>query len=199
MRIIAGEFKGRELVVASDRQGYRPTLARVRESLFSSLVAIGSNNAHLFTGFENQVVLDLYAGSGSLGFEALSRGAARAVFVDSSRQAVAKIGKTAANFGISERVSTVGKRVEKHLKHALGAEFGLVFADPPYGDISSVEILGMLASGKWVSRASLIVLESDSRDQTWESGAEVELEEGEFNCISFKKYGQTSMGIFSLR
>src|ERR1051326_6938779 len=99
MRIIAGEWRGR-VIEAPPGQATRPTADRVRETLFSMLVSrIGS--------FDGLRVADLFAGSGALGLEALSRGAASAAFVDSDPQAMAAIRRNAEKLGAAERIRLV--------------------------------------------------------------------------------------------
>ena len=121
MRIIAGRFRGRPLQ-APLGQATRPTADRVREALFSMLASrLGS--------FEGLRVADLYAGSGALGLEAISRGAAHATFVEKDPKAQAAIKANAAKLGITEQVRTVGGSA---LSLPRSDGFDLVFADPPY-------------------------------------------------------------------
>ena len=133
MRIIAGLAKGRRLLAPRDG-GTRPMTDRAREGLFSSL---GERVA-------GAKVLDLYAGSGSLGLEALSRGAADAVFVERGRAALAALRANVAAVGLGGRV--VGGDVGTFLARAAGP-FDLVFVDPPYAlPLASVEqVLGEVA------------------------------------------------------
>lgn len=139
MRVIAGLAKGRRLV-APRGAGTRPMMDRAREGLFSSL-------GEAVAGAR---VLDLYAGSGSLGLEALSRGAASAVFVERSRAALAALRANVSSVGLGGEV--VGADVDGYLERAVGA-YDLVFVDPPYGlPLASVESIlgrlpGLLAQG----------------------------------------------------
>lgn len=127
MRIIAGTLRGRRLV-APKGQATRPTTDRVREAWFSIL------------GPLEGTVLDLYAGTGALGFEALSRGAERAVFVESSRAAQAAIEKNAETLGVSQRVVLIKAEVEscRASLTRLGP-FELVLTDPPWTAIDQSE------------------------------------------------------------
>ncbi len=120
IRITGGEFKGRMLDVPA--QGTRPTHSLLRQALFNSVQF----------RLEDAEILDLYAGSGSLGFESLSRGAARVVFVENSRQAVACIQKNAKTLGVGERIRIVNEKVSK--MGPVTGTFDLVFADPPYAE-----------------------------------------------------------------
>jgi 16S rRNA (guanine966-N2)-methyltransferase len=128
VRIVAGEFKGRRLA-APRGSGTRPTADRVREALFSMLGDVGGAR-----------VLDLYAGSGALGIEALSRGAASAVFVERDPQAVAAIERNLAPLDVEAAVRRAD--VVRWLARAEGP-FDLVFCDPPY-DVAS-RLAGPLA------------------------------------------------------
>ena len=146
MRIIAGEWRGRT-IDAPAGLATRPTADRVRETLFSMLVSrIGS--------FEGLAVADLFAGSGALGFEAVSRGAASAVFVDQAKAATDAIRANAARLGASDRV-----RIKPGSALALpaGGRFDLILADPPYAAGSGSAVVdaviraGWLAPGGWMS------------------------------------------------
>ncbi|MBL8989813.1 MAG: 16S rRNA (guanine(966)-N(2))-methyltransferase RsmD [Gemmatimonadetes bacterium] len=120
-RIVAGEFGGRRLAVPADRR-VRPTADRVREAWFS-IVAPRLDGA---------VVLDLFAGSGALGLEAVSRGASRAVLVDLNPPSVAAIRANVASLGVADRVEVVRQDAFRYLDRLEGRVFDLAFADPPY-------------------------------------------------------------------
>lgn len=127
MRIIAGSLGGRRLV-APKGLDTRPTTDRVREAWFSIL------------GPLHGAVLDLYAGTGALGFEALSRGAERAVFVDSSRAACASIQHNAEALGVAQAVVLLRATVEKSTRElARLGPFELVVSDPPWTTLESCE------------------------------------------------------------
>ncbi|OFW67332.1 MAG: 16S rRNA (guanine(966)-N(2))-methyltransferase RsmD [Actinobacteria bacterium RBG_16_68_21] len=133
MRIVGGSARGRRLKAPKGAET-RPMMDRVKEAIFSSLGAT----------VEGAAVLDLYAGSGSLGLEALSRGAASAVFVEWSRAARAILSENLTHLGFDGEV--VAARVEDYLQRS-GPKVGLVFVDPPYSAaLPSVEnVLGLLA------------------------------------------------------
>ena len=146
MRIIAGQFRGRPLQ-APPGSATRPTGDRVREALFSMLASrLGS--------FEDLRVADLYAGSGALGLEALSRGAAEAVFVETDPKAQAAIKANVAKLGVTDKVRVLGGSV---LALPRTEPFDLILADPPYASgsgtavVSAVLEAGWLAPGGWMS------------------------------------------------
>ena len=146
MRIVAGEWRGRP-IEAPPGKGTRPTADRVRETLFSMLASrLGS--------FEGLRVADLFAGSGALGFEALSRGAASATFVERDAGAAAAIKRNAEKLGASERVRVIAGSA---LALPRSDPFDLILADPPYargsGSAAVHAILkaGWLAHGGWLS------------------------------------------------
>jgi pantetheine-phosphate adenylyltransferase len=133
LRIIAGTARGTRL--AAVPRGVRPTSDRVRESVFNSL-------GQFFDGD----VLDLYAGTGSLGIEALSRGAELAVFVEKDRRALAAIRENLRRTRFSDRAEVIAGDVGRVLDRMLtdGRQFNLIFADPPYR-IAATEVGGMLS------------------------------------------------------
>jgi 16S rRNA (guanine966-N2)-methyltransferase len=144
VRIIAGKWRGRPLEVPPGR-ATRPTADRVRETLFSMLASrIGS--------FGDLRVADLFAGSGALGFEALSRGAAHATFVESDRAAAAAIRRNAEKLGVQIEVLSGSA-----LALPRSDSFDLIFADPPYtagsgsAAVQAVANAGWLAAGGWMS------------------------------------------------
>jgi 16S rRNA (guanine966-N2)-methyltransferase len=133
------------------RTGTRPTTDRVRESLFNVLASR--------VDFEGASVLDLYAGSGALGLEALSRGATSAAFVESDHRAATVIAKNIASLGVAATV----RRGPVAAVLAGGADrpADLVFADPPYdvGDAEIAQMLTALVDGGWVSTGTVVVVE----------------------------------------
>jgi 16S rRNA (guanine966-N2)-methyltransferase len=137
-RIVAGSAGGRPLRVPA--RGTRPTSERVREALFSRLAHLGA--------VDGARVLDLYAGSGALGLEAASRGAARVVLVEASRDAAATCRRNAADLGLGDRVAVVTGTVEGALARLAGragpGPFDLVLLDPPY-DLAEDALAAVLA------------------------------------------------------
>ena len=149
MRVVAGTFKGRRLATPRGTRT-RPTADRVREALFAMLGDVTDAR-----------VLDLYAGSGALGIEALSRGAASAVFVERDARAVATIERNLAAVGVE--ASVIRQDALRFLAGAAGA-FDLVFCDPPYD--SAARVAGPLADRlpAFCAEDARIVTESDKRN-----------------------------------
>ena len=150
VRIIGGTHRGRTLRAPHGR-ATRPTSDRVREALFSILGDV--------TGLD---VLDLFAGSGALGLEALSRGARSATFVEKARPAVLALAANARALGVEDQVTVVAGDVSAPVRG--GRTYGLVFLDPPY-DWSGVPLVlkGLVTSGALVPGA-WVVVEHATRD-----------------------------------
>jgi 16S rRNA (guanine966-N2)-methyltransferase len=155
-RVIAGEAGGRRLAVPAGRDT-RPTSDRAREGLFGTIVSI----AGPLTG---KRVLDLYAGSGAVGLEALSRGAEHVLLVESARPAVAVIRANIEAIGLPGAVVAAG-RVERVLAGDPDHRYDVVFADPPYAvpDEEITMLLGDLASQGWLGSGALVVVERATR------------------------------------
>lgn len=154
-RIVAGSAKGRTLAVP--KSGTRPTSERVREALFSRL-------DHMNV-LEGAIVLDLFAGTGALGLEALSRGAARATLVEKASAAARVATANVRATGLSARVVTADVRAYLGARsgEALTGEVDLVFIDPPY-DIAEEDMATVLSAlAPWVGPDSLIVVERSTR------------------------------------
>ena len=153
MRIIAGEWRGRRLVAPPGLET-RPTADRTRETLFSMLTSrLGS--------FEGLRVADLYAGSGALGFEALSRGAASITFVETDGGARTAIAANAASLGASGRVTLSGHSAATLPK---GAQFDLVLADPPYEPGSGTGVVAAVTAAEWLAPGGWLAVETARGD-----------------------------------
>ena len=186
-RIITGRLRGRTLTVPAS--GTRPTTDRVREAIFNAIVAR--------MDLDGAAVLDLFAGSGALGIEAVSRGAGTAWFVESNRQAVSCLNRNTrlvTDALAGEPVAVTVRRTP--LPAALAARcplpggFDLVLADPPYetaGEHDRV-VLSALCEGGWLAPDALVVWERAKRGPAtrWPAGLEVEFE---------RDYGETRVEI----
>jgi 16S rRNA (guanine966-N2)-methyltransferase len=155
MRIVGGSFRGRRLV-APEGQSTRPTADRTREALFNVL-----RHAAWAPRLEGARVMDLFAGSGALGLEALSRGAAHCLFVDRSAPARAAIGANIAALALEARARIVGRDAAKLAPRGGvdGPAFDLAFLDPPYGQGLAGPALERLAEGDWLTKRALVAVE----------------------------------------
>jgi 16S rRNA (guanine966-N2)-methyltransferase len=151
MRIVAGSHRGRPLEAPAD-QRIRPTSDRIRESLFNIL-------DHRLGGFAGKRVLDGFAGTGALGFEALSRGAAFALFVDKDRDALSLTRRNAASLGLTEKADFRLADLTRPPQSA--QQFDLVLLDPPYGQGLAGKALEALADTGWLAPEALAVIEAD--------------------------------------
>lgn len=183
MRIIAGTAKGRTLRSLRGR-ALRPTADRVRESVFGML--------------GNKVVgarfLDLYAGVGAVGLEALSRGAAEAVFVESHRPAAEAIRENASRCGVADRARVMALPVLRALGALArrGERFDLVYVDPPYGSGELAEAMAVLGAGGLLAEGALVLCQHGRRE---------ELEEGigPLRRMRRARYGETVVDICQVR
>jgi 16S rRNA (guanine966-N2)-methyltransferase len=158
-RLISGTAGGRRLKVP--KAGVRPTGDKAREALFNALT-------HL-TDLRGAAVLDLYAGSGALGLEALSRGAATVVFVESAPGVLPVLKENLATVGLPG-----GRVVKGSVPTVVGgtppARFDVVLADPPYTTPLDevLTVLRALVTGEWLAPEAVLVVERSSREQPWE-------------------------------
>lgn len=189
MRIVGGRLSGRRFSAPLGR-GTRPTSDRVREALGSALEA---RNA-----FADAQVLDLFAGTGALSFEALSRGAKHSVLVEQDPGAIRQINQSAKELGLAGKIRTIRldlladpSGVIRKLP-ATESSFTLLFADAPYSDTDSVSALlnALTASGRLAPGALLVVEHSATHDWRWPKGLAPEAD---------YRYGQTgiSLGVYA--
>jgi 16S rRNA (guanine966-N2)-methyltransferase len=156
VRIIAGKWRGRPLD-APPGLTTRPSADRVRETLFSMLASrLGS--------FEELRVADLFAGSGALGFEALSRGARSVTFVENNATAAATIRRNSERLGASVQVLTGSA-----LALPRSEPFDLIFADPPYASGAGSQVVAAVAKASWLAAGGWMSVET-TRDDTIEPG-----------------------------
>jgi 16S rRNA (guanine966-N2)-methyltransferase len=183
MRIIGGRLRGRTLA-APKTQAIRPTADRLRESLFNILTH--GQRDHV----AGARVLDLFAGTGALGCEALSRGAAFALFVDHAVEARALIRANIATLGLGG-TSRVFRRDATRLGRAPPIQpFSLVFADPPYGRELAQQALASACVGHWLALNALVIIEEVP-------GAAVAPES--FEIIDQRRYDTTELTLLRYR
>jgi len=175
MRITAGSLKGREIVSPKGDKA-RPTSSRLREAVFNisgSLV-------------EEAIFLDLFAGSGIMSFEAISRGAKSATLIEQGKGQLAAIRKSVERFGIEDRVRCIRGDVEVHLKR-LEESFDLIYADPPYSKGLGKKILKLVDHGNLLKKGGLFFLEE---------GVKLEEELTSLSLKETRKYGSTFLHLF---
>lgn len=183
LRIITGTAKGKKLITL-EGEATRPTSERIKEAVFSSIQF----------DLDGRRVLDLFAGSGQLGLEALSRGAASAFFTDSERDAIEIVKKNAAICGFGDRCKYLVSDWRNYIRKASGREkFDLVFVDPPYAMECSADALLRLEKSGLLADGAIVVLESGTE--------EIKPEEFEnFECTKSTHYGKkTFVNIFIYR
>ncbi|SDM71988.1 16S rRNA (guanine966-N2)-methyltransferase [Methylobacterium phyllostachyos] len=178
MRIVGGTWRGRTLA-APRTDSIRPTSDRLRESLFNILT-------HAYdAAFAGARVLDLFAGTGALGFEALSRGATYALLVDEGAEARAVIRSNIETLG-AEGVTRLFRRDATRLGPAgTAGQFSLVFCDPPYERDLAPRALASAAAGAWLAPGALVVVEEAETVQ-------LVLPEG-FAVLERRVYGDTAI------
>ncbi len=179
MRVVGGMLRGRRLATPAGR-AIRPTSDRIRESIFDLLGV----------GFSCAAVLDLFAGTGALGIEALSRGCESAVFVERDNLALALIRSNIEKCGLADRCRVVGRDVVAYLKtfnHDAGVD--LVLVDPPYRMGLVQKTLELLGQGERLAVAGRVVCET-------ESGLELPEKTGNLAQIKSRAYGDTAITLF---
>lgn len=186
MRIISGSARGRRLLTPRDER-IRPTADRVKESLFSILTVQLGN-------FSGRRVLDVFAGTGNLGIEALSRDAAAAVFIDENREAAALVKKNLELTGFADRGRVLRQEALSALKSLEqgGGSFDLVFLDPPYRQGLSGRVLEFLASSALIDESSVVVAETAAKEEL--AGRFGRLQE-----FDRRVYGDTAIVFFMLK
>jgi len=179
MRIIGGQYKGRSIKTC-EGPGYRPATMKVRESIFSMLMARGVN-------FAEARVADMFAGSGSLAIECLSRGSSEAWFVEKSNKAAALIRKNLAGLGVDkERYKVISKDLFGVLNKSPEAPFDLIFIDPPYGKDLLVPALEKAINKGWIAEDAFVLAEVETSVKAPTEGPIAEME-----LVTDREYGQT--------
>jgi 16S rRNA (guanine966-N2)-methyltransferase len=181
MRIIGGEAKGRRLGAPKGCR-IRPTADRIKEALFNLLQPISGKS-----------FLDLYAGSGSVGLEALSRGVARVVFIEKNPALVHLINKNLQECGFDAPFATLAMDVRHGLKQLANrqAQFDILFADPPYEKMLIDETIRLIGESSLVSGNGLIVLQHSFREPIHNANS--------FELFDQRRYGDTILSFLKLR
>ena len=179
MRIISGIAKGRRLQVPATNE-VRPTTDRVREALFS----------HLGDRVRDGIILDLFAGSGALGLESLSRGAAAVSFIEKSRTVFGCLSQNVSNLGFGQRCSCHLSDAMKWLKehrHRL-PQYDLIFLDPPYATDLLPLALAEIAQFRFLAPDGIIVAEHSASDKEVQLPSPLQLQ-----IVRTKQYGKTAV------
>lgn len=186
MRISAGMLKGRKVgggkvLKRIDRGEVRPTSAKVREALFDILR----------NDIEGCSFLDLYAGTGAVGFEALSRGASRVCFVEAVRTVSKEISEHIEKMGLGGKVEVFTEEAGRFIRRAVtsGVDFDIIFADPPYASKETDEILPLLDAGGVLKTGGCLVVEGPSKRSPQEVLHSLRL-------IRKYRYGDTSLFLY---
>ncbi|MBI3756116.1 MAG: 16S rRNA (guanine(966)-N(2))-methyltransferase RsmD [Deltaproteobacteria bacterium] len=187
MRIIGGTAKGRRLA-SFKTASIRPTTDKVREAIFNILQQPDNDEF----GFKK--VLDIFAGTGAMGIEALSRGAERASFIDSSPKAIQVIKKNLELCAFTDKASIIAKDAISALEQSArrGEQFDLIFIDPPYIASQTGKTLNTIAGKRLLAAEGIIVAESSKR-MIWD---------GELNGIELfdrRRYGDTVVSFYKYR
>ncbi len=156
MRIISGRWKSRKLIAVKG-PNTRPTSDRVKEAVFNIIR----------DRLDGSVVLDVFAGTGNMGFEALSRGGSRAVFVEKSKKAADTIKKNAQNLDCVPMIHIIKKDVFKAIDDLArdSCKFDIIFMDPPYNTDIEESVLLAILNADIIDRQGIIVVEHDYRDE----------------------------------
>lgn len=176
MRVIAGKYKGRVLI-GPKKDNFRPTLDRVKESIFNILGQDLIDN----------VVLDLFCGSGALGIEALSRGAMRATFVDNNKAILNIALKNAVNLKIEEKAKFIFSDVFEYIERNRNIKYHLILADPPYDKKYGGSICNSVVEFDILHQGGILVLERYQDDITESEG---------LRLVRTLKFGQTEVDFF---
>lgn len=180
MRIIAGVAKGRKLKTPKNNKTTRPAMAKVRESILSSIQPL-----------EGKLVMDLYAGTGSLGLECLSRLAENCYFVDSDERAVKLIRDNINALDVKQRAVVLKRRLPQGLKGLFHSRpFDIVFCDPPYEKNLINKTLDCLVLYKLIDPQSLIIVEHNQHELPHHES---------FSLIRQKQFGQTLVSFLMLK
>lgn len=178
MRVIAGKYKNRKLKTVADNS-VRPATDKVKGAIFNMLQSRVDWTASR--------VLDLYAGSGSVGIEALSRGARQVIFVENSRSAIRYLNMNLESIGTNGSAQVVNQDVERFLR-GLTTRFNVVFADPPYAMARLSDLPSMIFERDIIARDGYVVIEHPSRFEFTPSSL--------WDVVVRKQYGRTSVSIF---
>ena len=177
MRVISGKLKGRVLK-GYNIEGTRPTMDRVKESLFASIQDY----------IDDSIVLDLFAGSGNLGIEAISNGSSKVYFVDNNRECIKVINDNINTFNISNQCVVLNKDYKEALNYFKNnIKFDIIFIDPPYKYNIKKELLDIILNNNLLNDNGIIVFEYSDAEEIITSN---------FKLLKNKKYGDKYISVY---
>ncbi len=161
IKIISGKYKGAKIVIPDSA---RPTLSRSKQIIFDILESFSSNTKNFF---ENKIIFDCFAGSGSFGIEALSRGAHFAYFTDIDKNAIRVIYKNIKHINVENFCCIINTDIQnlKNSNKHKSQICDILFLDPPYGRVSIYRTIEHLRLNGWLNNSSIIVTEEDKKNK----------------------------------
>ena len=183
MRIIGGKARGTKLYTL-EGENTRPTLDRVKESLFNIIQK----------DVPNAIFLDLFAGSGAIGLEAVSRGANKSILCDKNRDAIKIIKKNIEKTRSREQVELYEADFKEVLKNKLKEKIDIIFIDPPYKTDFAYEAIKILVNSKNIKKESLMIIETDEEERILK-----QIENLEIEIIDKRKYGRAHLIFLKIR
>ncbi len=179
MRVISGTARGTTLH-SIDNISTRPTLDRVKESLFNIIQ----------NKIEDSTVLDLFAGSGAIGIEFLSRRAEKAYFCDVSIKAIEMIEQNLNKTKLKEKAEVFNKDYLKCIEELKNIQFDIIFLDPPYKEKFSIEALKRINEAKMLKNGGIIIIETDEPERDLKEISNINID---YKIYDLRKYGRVSL------
>jgi 16S rRNA (guanine966-N2)-methyltransferase len=184
MKIISGRLRGR-IIKTTDDKNFRPTTTKTREALFSMLTSGRFLDEEGTSVLQDAVVMDLFAGAGSLGFEALSRGASKVVAIDIEQERINMVKENATRFGEIANITLL--RADAAMLPKARMQCDIVFMDPPYGKNLAAPALKSITNQGWLKENAVVIVEIDKKEK-------FEALPG-FEFIDERTYGKTKIVI----
>ncbi len=179
MRVVSGIHSSRKLF-GYDEKGIRPTMDKVKESLFAMI------NSYL----KDSICLDLFAGTGALGIEAISNNSKHVYFVDNSKNSINVINKNIESLNLKDNLTIINDNYTKSLQHFCdnNITFDIIFVDPPYGVIKIEEIINKIIKYNVLNKDGIIVCEYENEN--------LKEQYGEIKLLKTREYGSTHINIY---
>ena len=190
MRIISGKFRGKKLI-KFNKEGIKPTTDKMRESIFNIVISyLKINEKNNNIPFEKFNVLDIFAGTGALGLESISRGAENVTFIEKSKDNLRVLYKNIDHLKVSKKVKIIKRSIRMVKK--IDGKFDLIFMDPPYQmDLIIKKTLKKILDFKIIKKETLIILEYAKRKK-------INIPK-DFKIIKEKDYGNSSLKLIKLK